>query len=171
MTRATPYHISITLCIFLQPPVSAPKSNWPTLNISCSPTRQPPPSLATQAQPSLPVCSAVLCSTRSSALSAGDRLFGIYPLLLCLSLHLQPFMAVKSSLSSPLSLPLPLPSPSSPTYPPTLQLNSFHHPLTAPSPPAATAPNPILLKTVIEQRGMLGLGLLLGVLSLQEEFG
>ncbi|KAK1899991.1 Nucleotide-binding protein, partial [Dissostichus eleginoides] len=37
--------------------------------------------------------SAVVRSARSSALSAGDRLFGIYPLLLCLSLHLQPFMA------------------------------------------------------------------------------
>lgn len=73
--------------------------------------------------------SAVERSARSSALSAGDRLFGIYPRLLCLSLHLQPFMAVKSSLSS---LILFLPS-----LPPlTLQLNSFHHPPTAPLPPS-----------------------------------
>lgn len=55
--------------------------------------------------------------------------------------------------------------------PPTLQLNSFHHTPTAPSLPAISAPNPILLKTVIEQLGMLGLGLLLGILLLQEKFG
>lgn len=76
---------------FFNPPVSVQEQNWPTLNISYSPTRQPPPSSRSLAQPMLPVCCAVLCSTRSSALSAGDRLFGIYPLLLCLSLHLQPF--------------------------------------------------------------------------------
>lgn len=76
---------------FFSPPVSVQEQNWPTLNVSYSPTRQPPPSSCSLAQPMLPVCRAVLCSTRSSALSAGDRLFGIYPLLLCLSLHLQPF--------------------------------------------------------------------------------
>lgn len=42
---------------------------------------------------------AALCSTRSSALSAGDRLFGIYPLLLCLSLLLQPFSWQKKETS------------------------------------------------------------------------
>lgn len=163
MTQATLSHVSVTCCIFLQSPVSMPKSNWRTLNISYSPTRQPPPSPPSLAQPILPVCCAVLCSTRSSALSAGDRLFGIYPLLLCLSLHLQPFMAVKSSLSSPLSFSSPL----SPPF--TLHLSSFQP--SSPSPPSISARNPILLKTVIEQRGMLGLGLLLGVLSLQEKFG
>ncbi|KAK5929594.1 hypothetical protein CgunFtcFv8_010815 [Champsocephalus gunnari] len=61
--------------------------------------------------------SAVERSARSSALSAGDRLFGIYPWLLCLSLHLQPFMAVKSSLSSLiLFLPSLPPSPFSSTH-------------------------------------------------------
>lgn len=125
MTRATVSHVSITRRIFLQPAVSVPESNWPTLNISYSPSRQPPPFPRSLVQPSLPVCRAVLCSTRSSALSAGDRLFGIYPLLLlCLSLHLQPFIAVKSSLSSPLSLFSP---------PLTLQLNSFRHPPAGPS--------------------------------------
>lgn len=43
MTWATLSPVSVTWCIFLQPPVSVPESNWPTLNISCSPTRQPPP--------------------------------------------------------------------------------------------------------------------------------
>lgn len=147
-----------------------PEQNWPTLNISCSPhqTTSPLSLPRSRAQPRLPVCWAALCSTRSSALSAGDRLFGIYPLLLCLSLHLQPFMAVKSSLSSPLSF-------SSPSAPPplTLQLNSFHHPPTAPIPshPTISAPNPILLKTVIEHRGVLGLGPLLRIFSLLEKFG
>lgn len=56
MTQATLSHIFVTWCIFLQPPVSTPESNWPTLNISCSFTRQPPPSLPSLAQPSLPVC-------------------------------------------------------------------------------------------------------------------
>lgn len=130
MTQATLSHVSVTCCIFLQSPVSMPKSNWRTLNISYSPTRQPPPSPPSLAQPILPVCCAVLCSTRSSALSAGDRLFGIYPLLLCLSLHLQPFMAVKSSLSSPLSFSSPLspppPHPSSQLIPAILPLPSIH---------------------------------------------
>lgn len=108
MTQAVLSPVSITRCVFLQSPVSVLESNWPTLNISCRPSRQPAPSLPGLAQPSLPVCRAALCSTRSSALSAGDRLFGIYPLLLCLSLHLQPFMAVKFSLSTPLSLSSPV---------------------------------------------------------------
>lgn len=161
-------YVSVTWCIFPQPPVSMPESNWPTRNISRSPTRQPPPSPPRRAQPRLPVCSAVLCSTRSSALSAGDRLFGIYPLLLCLSLHLQPFMEVKKQSLLPLIHFLPSP----PLPSPNLQLNSFHHPPTSLSPPppppslsTISFPNPVLLKTVIEQRGMLGLGLLLKILS------
>lgn len=43
LNRVTQSPLSITLCVFLQPPVSMPQSNWPTLNISCSPLRQPPP--------------------------------------------------------------------------------------------------------------------------------
>lgn len=89
---------------FLQPPVSMAERNWPTLNISYGPTRKPPPSSPFLVQPWLPVCHAVLCSTRSSALSAGDRLFGIYPLLLCLSLHLQPFYDSKKQARLPLIL-------------------------------------------------------------------
>ena len=91
------------------------------------------------------LCAAALCSTRSSALSAGDRLFGIYPLLLCLSLLLQPFSWQKKRNVSPPPYPLPLFSSTL-----TLQISSFHHPPTAPSPSPISAPNPILLKTVIE---------------------
>lgn len=131
-------------------------------NISPSPGRQPPPS---SAQPGSTQAASLL---RRSALytlqCAVDWWQAIWdlPAPLCLSLHLQPFfMAVKSSFSSPLSSPPP---------PHTLQLNPFHHPPTYPPPPpgpipsssAISAPNPILLKTVIEQCCMLGLWPLLG---------
>lgn len=70
-------------------------------------------------QASLPVCGAALCSARSSALSAGDRLFGIYPLLLCLSSSAA-FHGCKKQSFLPLILFLSLP----PTPPPLAQLMS-----------------------------------------------
>lgn len=171
MSRAQncdPSHLCLVFvpsCIFLWSPVSMPESNWHTLNIFCRPTRQPAPSSLAWLNP---VCQSavLLCALHAPVLCL--LVTGYLGFTHCcwrLSLHLQPFMAVKGSLSSPLyifSTFLPLL---------TLQLSSFQHPHAAPSHPAIQAANPILLKTVIEHYHMLGLGRLVGVLSLQKKFG
>lgn len=110
MTWAFLSFISITQCVFFPDLLSLCQSQIG--QPLTSPAELPDNLLPLSPAWLNPVCCAALCSARSNALSAGDRLFGIYPLLLlCLSLHLQPFMAVKCRLSSPLSFSSPfLPS-------------------------------------------------------------
>lgn len=115
------------------------------------------------AQPGLPVCGAAQRSPRSSALSTGDRLFGIYPrrcacLFICSLFH---------GSKKQFLLPLISPTTTTTTHPSAQPVPPSSHlpPLPPPTPSSSSptsAPNPILLKTVIEQRCMLGLGPLLG---------
>jgi len=140
------------------------ESNWPTHNNSYSPTRQPPPSPLAWLNP---VCQSVvlICALHAPVRCRLVTGYLGFTHCCCACLFICSLSWQEKAVSPP-SYPFP---PLSSLL--TLQLNSFPHLPAAPSPTAILIPNPILLKAVIEQCCMLGLGLLLGYYHYRRNLG